>query len=137
MRHSRAARERARRPADGGAQPSFSELPRSASAFIFDVEGTLVDAVMPTLRCWRETLEAFGCSVQLVDLHRYSGMDGGEMLDRLLPQRLPKAVKQEILERQGGRYRKDFLPGVQAFPGVRALFEYLRAEGFRIALGTD
>jgi phosphoglycolate phosphatase-like HAD superfamily hydrolase len=137
MRHSRAARHRVRRPADAGAQPGFSDLLRSTSTFIFDVEGTLVDAVMPTLRCWRETLEAFGYPVQLVDLHRYSGMDGGEMLDRVLPQPPPKALKHEILERQGGRYRKDFLPGVQAFPGVRALFEYLRGEGCRIALGTD
>src|SRR3954467_1563924 len=137
MRHSRAARERARRPADAGAQPGLADPLRSPSAFIFDVEGTLVDAVMPTLRCWRETLETFGYSVQLVDLHRYSGMDGGEMLDRLLPRPLPKTVKQEILERQAGRFRKEFLPGVQAFPGVRALFAYLRAEGCRIALGTD
>jgi phosphoglycolate phosphatase-like HAD superfamily hydrolase len=110
---------------------------RGASAFIFDVEGTLVDAVMPTLRCWRETLQEFGYPVWLVDLHRYCGMDGGEMLDKLLPQPLPKALKQDILDRQGRRYREDYLPGVQAFPGVRVLFEYLKAEGCRIALGTD
>jgi HAD superfamily hydrolase (TIGR01549 family) len=137
MRHSPAARGRTPRPADPDSPPALSPILRDASAFIFDVEGTLVDAVMPTLRCWRETLEEFGYSVWLVDLHRFSGMDGGQMLDQLLPQPVPKALKQDILERQGRRYRQDYLRAVQAFPGVRGLFEYLKADGCRIALGTD
>src|SRR2546425_3539031 len=136
MRHSRAARDHTRRHADPGSLPgslpsslpACSPLLREASAFIFDVEGTLVDAVMPTLRCWRETLDEFGHPVWLVDLHRYSGMDGGEMLEKLLPQPVPKALKQDILDRQGKRYRQDYLPRVQAFPGVRGLFEYLKAQ---------
>jgi phosphoglycolate phosphatase-like HAD superfamily hydrolase len=137
MDHSPAARGRPPRPADPGSRPAPSPILPDASAYIFDVEGTLVDAVMPTLRCWRETLEGFGYSVWLVDLHRYSGMDGGQMLDQLLPQPVPKALKQDILDRQGKRYRQDYLPRVQAFPGVRVLFEYLKAEGCRVALGTD
>jgi phosphoglycolate phosphatase-like HAD superfamily hydrolase len=141
MRHPRPARDRTRQPADPrplpGPLPASSLVLREASVFIFDVEGTLVDAVMPTLRCWRETLEECGHPIWLVDLHRYTGMDGGEMLDELLPQPVPKALKQDILDRQGKRYRRDYLPAVQAFPGVRALFEYLKAQGCRIALGTD
>lgn len=145
MRSLRAARDRTRRHIDPG--PLAGSLPGSvpacppilagASAVIFDVEGTLVDAVMQTLRCWRETLDEFGHPVWLVDLHRYSGMDGGEMLEKLLPQPVPKALKQDILDRQGKRYRHDYLPRVQAFPGVRPLFEYLKTQGCRIALGTD
>jgi phosphoglycolate phosphatase-like HAD superfamily hydrolase len=141
MRHSRAARDHARRHGDPGllpgSLPACARTLAEASAFIFDVEGTLVDAVMQTLRCWRETLEEFGHSVWLVDLHHYSGMDGSELLDKLLPQPVPKALKQDILGRQGKRYRQDYLPAVQAFPGVRALFEGLKADGCRIALGTD
>src|SRR5207253_10705723 len=62
------------------------QILREAPHFIFDVEGTLVDTVMATLCCWRTTLEGFGFSVTLADLHRYSGMDGSDMLARLLPQ---------------------------------------------------
>src|SRR4051794_24288326 len=93
-RASSAARGAAPRPGDPISPPAFSPQLRDAAAFIFDVEGTLVDAVMPTLRCWRETLAEFGHSVWLVDLHRYSGMDGGQMLDELLPRPVPKALKQ-------------------------------------------
>jgi len=113
-------------------EPSWTE----AEIFVFDVEGTLVDAMMPTLRCWRETLQAFGHDISLAELHALSGMDGAAMLARLLPE-TPERVRKEIIELQGKRFRADFLPHVPAFPGVRALFEELKRRGRRIALATD
>src|SRR5205085_8540316 len=99
--------------------------PLDAQVWVFDVEGTLVDAVMPTLRCWRGTLDMFGHDVSLAELHRFSGMDGKEMLAKLLPH-APPQQREEILHRQGTRYREDFLVDVPAFPGVRTLFEMLK-----------
>jgi phosphoglycolate phosphatase-like HAD superfamily hydrolase len=107
-----------------------------AQVWVFDVEGTLVDAVMPTLRCWRGTFELFGHDVSLAELHRLSGMDGKEMLARLLP-RVSPTERAEMLNRQGARYREDFLNDVPAFLDVRALFEALKRRGRRIALATD
>jgi HAD superfamily hydrolase (TIGR01549 family) len=107
-----------------------------AQVWVFDVEGTLVDAVMPTLRCWRGTLEMFGHDASLAELHRLSGMDGKEMLGKLLP-RVSATEREELLNRQGARYREDFLVDVPAFPEVRALFEALKRRGRRIALATD
>jgi phosphoglycolate phosphatase-like HAD superfamily hydrolase len=107
-----------------------------AQVWVFDVEGTLVDAVMPTLRCWRRTFELFGHDVGLAELHRLSGMDGAEMLEKLLPH-VPAIERQEMLQCQGVRFREDFLADVPAFPKVAALFERLRQDGCRIALATD
>jgi phosphoglycolate phosphatase-like HAD superfamily hydrolase len=107
-----------------------------AGVFIFDAEGTLVDAVMPTLRCWRQTLGAFGHEVSLADLHARSGMDGAEMLAQLLPG-VPKRVREEMIERQGARYREEYLRHVMAFRGVRPLFEELKRQNRRVALATD
>jgi phosphoglycolate phosphatase-like HAD superfamily hydrolase len=108
----------------------------SAEVFIFDVEGTLVDAMIPTLRCWRETLAHFGHDISLAELHRLAGMDGDDMLGQLLPG-LVKAERKDMMEHQGRHFREEFLPHVRAFPGVRALFENLKRRGRRIALATD
>lgn len=110
--------------------------PLHAEVWIFDVEGTLVDAAMATLRCWRETLAEFGYDVGLAELHRLSGMDGHEMLRKLLP-RTSARERDTIIERQGARYREEYLAHVPAFPEVRALFEELKRRGCRIALATD
>ena len=108
----------------------------SAEVFVFDVEGTLVDAMMPTLRCWRETLAHFGHDVGLAELHRLAGMDGEEMLTQLLPG-ISRTERKEMLEHEGSRFRDEYLPHIHAFPGVRELFEELKRRERKIALATD
>lgn len=109
---------------------------RDTEAFIFDVEGTLVDTVVPTLRCWSETLAQFGFEFRTSDLRPYSGMDGRDMLGRLIPQSKLHAVQARILKVQGTLYREKFLELAQPIPGVRELFACLKERGYRVALAT-
>ena len=111
------------------------ERPMSA-AYIFDVEGTLIDCVPDNLKCWSETLAGFGVSMPAADLQRLSGMDGDEMLEILAPS-LDEHARKKILTAQGERYRAIYLPRVKAFPGVRTVFTAIKSEGGRIALATD
>jgi HAD superfamily hydrolase (TIGR01509 family) len=108
---------------------------RERRAFVFDVEGTLVDCVPQTLDCWRETLGEFGFSVGREELQRFSGCDGGMMLEALLPHR-PKADREDILHRHGELYVIRYLDTVQAFAGVHELFAALHAQGNLLALAT-
>jgi len=107
-----------------------------AEVFIFDIEGTLVDAMMPTLRCWRETLEAFGHDVSLAEIHRYAGMDADEMLARLLPG-ATKNERHDMIERQGAHFREEYLPHIPALPGTRSLLQELKQRGHKVAIATD
>jgi phosphoglycolate phosphatase-like HAD superfamily hydrolase len=107
-----------------------------SAAYIFDVEGTLIDCVPDILKCWSETLAGFGVSVPAADLQLMSGMDGDEMLATLVPG-LDEHARKKILTAQGERYRAVYLPRVRAFPGVRAAFTAIKSRGRRIALATD
>jgi phosphoglycolate phosphatase-like HAD superfamily hydrolase len=107
-----------------------------SAAYIFDVEGTLIDCGPDILQCWNETLAAFGLRVPSAQLQRMSGMDGDEMLAVLVPS-LDERARKDILKAQGERYRAVYLPRVQAFPGVRATFTAVKSRGGRIALATD
>jgi phosphoglycolate phosphatase-like HAD superfamily hydrolase len=107
-----------------------------AEVFVFDVEGTIVDAMMPTLRCWRETLEAFGHDVSLAEIHHYAGMDSDEMLTKLLPG-TTKKQRDEMIEKQGARFREDYLAHIPPLPGGRALLQELKRSGRKVALATD
>lgn len=107
-----------------------------ADVFVFDVEGTLVDAMMPTLRCWRETLELFGHDVSLAEIHHYAGMDSDEMLTKLLPD-TPKNERHDIVETEGARFREDYLAHILPLPGGRALLQELKRSRRKIALATD
>jgi phosphoglycolate phosphatase-like HAD superfamily hydrolase len=106
-----------------------------SAAYIFDVEGTLIDCVAETLQCWRETLHDFGVSVASADLQSLSGMDGDDMLATLAPG-LDKQARKNILTAEGERYRAAYMPRVRPFPGVRAVFTAIKLSGGRIALAT-
>src|SRR5437016_5741366 len=103
---------------------------------IFDMEGTLVDSVPQTLQCWKGTFEQFGYDVSLGTLQRHSGRDPDEMIRSLLTPQQAKQHADELKREQGRRFREIYLPGVKAFPGVRALFESAREAGSRLALAT-
>ena len=105
-------------------------------AYIFDVEGTLIDCVAEILQCWSEILAVFGVSVPSAQLQLMSGMDGDEMLATLVPS-LDQQARKNIIAAQGECYRAVYLPRVRPFPGVRAVFTVIKSGGGRIALATD
>jgi phosphoglycolate phosphatase-like HAD superfamily hydrolase len=106
------------------------------SGFIFDVEGTLVDSVPQNLKSLQDALERFGCSADYDTLHLYSGLDGDQTLQLLLPDAEEKERK-DILKAQGEIYERDYLQSVKPFDGVRDVFRALIERGGRIALATD
>src|SRR5581483_4529450 len=105
-------------------------------AFVCDVEGTLIDCTPQILASWRETLQRFGFSVSDSDLQRYSGLDGADMLRRVLPPDTPAKRRQEIAEAQAEYYRKKFLPKAAPFPAVRELLQAIKASELPIGIAT-
>lgn len=118
----------------GRARPP-DDLPFVPRAFIFDVEGTLVDSVLPTLQCWTETLAEIGVTASVADLHPYSGMDGKRMLRHVLKKHDPKLLD-HVAQLQAERYLIHHLPHVRAFPGLRRLFTAIKSADGKIALAT-
>jgi phosphoglycolate phosphatase-like HAD superfamily hydrolase len=104
-------------------------------AFIFDVEGTLVDAVLPVLQCWSETLAEIGHPASVADLHPFSGMDVRRMLRRVLNRHEPKLLD-HIVKLQDDRYRQRYLPHIRPFSGLRRLFTAIKESGGKIALAS-
>lgn len=108
-----------------------------AQAVIFDVDGTLIDSVDLHAESWVETFRAFGFNVAFDAVRSQIGKGG----DNLLPVFLtPKQVAQhgKMMEvRRAELFTERFLPRVRAFPGVRALFERLKADGAIIAIGSS
>ncbi|GJD62416.1 HAD family hydrolase [Methylobacterium frigidaeris] len=104
---------------------------------IFDIDGTLLDSVDLHAEAWAEAFAAFGITVSAEDVRSQIGKGG----DQLMPVFVPK----ERLEREGEKIEKfrselfaeTYLPKVKPFPGVRALFERLKAEGHVLALASS
>lgn len=56
----------------------------AASAFLFDLDGTLVDSVYQHVLAWHEALSAENIDLSVWRIHRKIGMSGGLFTDQLL-----------------------------------------------------
>src|SRR5260370_17444965 len=54
-------------------------------AFLFDLDGTLVDSVYQHALAWREALEQAGIELSVWRIHRRVGMSGGLFANALFP----------------------------------------------------
>ena len=59
-------------------------MPRLETAFLFDLDGTLVDSVYQHVLAWQEALEAEGIPLSVWRIHRKIGMSGGLFTNMLL-----------------------------------------------------
>ena len=57
---------------------------RSRTAFLFDLDGTLVDSVYQHVLAWREAMAKVGVELAVWTVHRRIGMSGGLMANAIL-----------------------------------------------------
>jgi beta-phosphoglucomutase-like phosphatase (HAD superfamily) len=104
--------------------------------FIFDVEGTLLDSVSQNQRSLQDALEKSGYRVPIQTLRLYSGLDGDQTLQLVVPD-ASGGERMAILEDRREIYERHYLPSVKALEGVRDVIRILAEQGGRIALATD
>ena len=106
-------------------------------AVIFDVDGTLVDTVDLHASAWVEALRHFGFEVAFDDMRAQIGKGGDQILHGLLPPEALERRREEIEAFRAELFKREYLPKARAFPGVRRLFEHIRAAGQRAVLASS
>jgi HAD superfamily hydrolase (TIGR01509 family) len=110
-----------------------------APAFLFDLDGTLVDSVYQHVLAWREALEREGISLAVWRIHRRIGMSGGLLVHALLRETgLPVSRDQTARLRQHHTeaYAR-LVTQVRPLPGARELLQHLTESGVPWAIATS
>ena len=64
-------------------------------AFLFDLDGTLVDSVYQHVLAWREALERGGIELSVWRIHRRIGMSGGSLSTRFCARRAGRSARRK------------------------------------------
>jgi HAD superfamily hydrolase (TIGR01509 family) len=109
------------------------------TAFIFDLDGTLVDSVYQHVLAWREALEAEAIELSVWRIHRKIGMSGGLFTNMLLRE-TDLQFSQETIERLQRLHAAAYsrVSGdIRPLPGARALLAALSDAGIPWAIATS
>ncbi|UHC13741.1 HAD family hydrolase [Methylobacterium currus] len=104
---------------------------------IFDIDGTLLDSVDLHAKAWAEAFAAFGITVPADEVRSQIGKGGDQLMPVFVPKERLEREGKQIEKFRSGLFTEKYLPKVKPFPGVRALFERLKAEGHVLALASS
>jgi HAD superfamily hydrolase (TIGR01549 family) len=108
-------------------------------AFLFDLDGTLVDSVYQHVVAWREALAGVGINLPVWKIHRRIGMSGGLFVNALARE-LHTDLDRETLDRlpslHADAYVRHF-DSVRPLPGAIELLATLIDHGVRWAIATS
>lgn len=106
-------------------------------AVIFDIDGTLLDSVDLHARAWVEAFAHFGVTTDFADVRRQIGKGGDELMPVFLSEERVARDGETIEAYRSDLFKRRYLSEVRPFPGVRPLFEHIRAAGLTIALASS
>lgn len=106
-------------------------------AALFDVDGTLLDSNDMHVEAWGRACSDYGLKVPTDKLREQMGNGGDRLVKALCKPEDAARLAKPLMERHVEIFTRAFLPHVRPFPGVRALFERLHADGVRIALASS
>jgi len=111
----------------------------SPPAFLFDLDGTLIDSVYQHVLAWREALEETGMELSVWRIHRRIGMSGGLFVNALLREVGGdlSTVDSERLQTVHAEAYKRLVSQVRPLPGARELLQALAAENVPHAIATS
>lgn len=115
------------------------ESMKGGPAFLFDLDGTLVDSVYQHVLAWREALEALGIELAVWRIHRRMGMSGGLFVNALLREigrGVAKAEAARLHQLHDEAYARQ-VSQVRVLPGALELLAYLSRAGVPWAIATS
>jgi HAD superfamily hydrolase (TIGR01549 family) len=108
-------------------------------AFLFDLDGTLVDSVYQHVLAWQEALDECGIDLAVWRIHRKIGMSGGLFANALL-----RETGRAVTAEDAGRLRKLHAEAyarrsgiIRPLPGARELLAYLSEQKVPWAIATS
>lgn len=109
------------------------------TAFLFDLDGTLVDSVYQHVLAWREAMASIGIDIAVWTIHRRIGMSGGLMANALLRETGHTVTKEEgeKLRRLHAEAYAKLANQVRPLPGARELLKHLTAADVPWAIATS
>jgi beta-phosphoglucomutase-like phosphatase (HAD superfamily) len=106
-------------------------------AFIFDIDGTLIDSNDFHAKAWEKALATQGKNISFQKIRPHLGKGSDQLLPEFLTKKEIEELGETISQSRGEIFKREYMPRIRPFPQVRELFKKIREAGVRLALASS
>ncbi len=115
---------------------TFMVGPRYRKAFIWDMDGVLVDSAHNHYEAWRDTFAARGITYTEEQFKRFFGARNDYTIRHVMPHASEKDIR-DIEDEKERRFRDSARRGISLLGGALKLLRIMKKGHFQLALGTS
>lgn len=105
-------------------------------AFLFDLNGTMIDDMPYHIGAWHRILNDLGADISLEKMKEECYGKNHELLERIFPGRFSEAEKTEMSLAKEKQYHEAFRPELRLIKGLHDFLHNLHDAGIKIAIGS-
>jgi len=112
------------------------ESTRKMKAYIFDMDGTMIDNVPYHVKAWKEFSRKYGNELSERDIVGWMGMTNRAYQERILGRQVEDDESRRMSEEKEIIYRELYRPYMKPAPGLVELLDRAQAKGVRLAVAS-
>ena len=109
---------------------------KGMKAYIFDMDGTMIDNVPYHIKAWKEFSRKYGNELSERDIVGWMGMTNRAYQERILGRKVDDAESSRMSEEKEVIYRELYRPHMRPAPGLTRLLDLATAKGVRLAVAS-
>ena len=108
----------------------------AASAFIFDLNGTMIDDMQYHITAWHRILNGLGANISMEKMKEECYGKNHELLERMFPNRYSFEEKDKMSYAKEKEYQEAFRPNLVLIDGLHEFLQRSVDNGVKIAIGS-
>ncbi len=105
-------------------------------AFLFDLNGTMIDDMQYHIEAWHNTLNKLGASISLEETKHQCYGKNNDLLERVFPKRFSLKEMNTISLEKEHAYQKAYLPYLKLIDGLQNFLEEAKKQNIKMAIGS-
>jgi len=105
-------------------------------AFLFDLNGTMIDDMHYHVKAWHRIFNKLGASISMEEMKGHSYGKNPEVIERVMPGRFTAEEKKVMSIEKEKQYQEEFRPHLALIKGLDTFLQKTSAAGIKMAIGS-
>ena len=109
---------------------------REIKAFLFDMNGTMINDMPYHITAWHRIINSFGVKISMDKMKEECYGKNHELLERMFPERFSNEEKDRMSYEKEKTYQEEFRPHLKLIDGLADFLKRSHESGIKLAIGS-